>query len=33
MWIYDSERIIFDDETGKRHIIYFITSTVIIDEN
>lgn len=29
---YDSNRIIFDDEHGKRHIIYYPTGTVIIDE-
>ena len=29
---YDAERIIFDDEDGLRHIIYFSVSTVIIDE-
>ena len=29
---YDSERIKFDDENGKRHIIYYTTGTVIIDE-
>ncbi len=29
---YDSSRIIFDDENGKRHIIYYTTGTVIIDE-
>lgn len=29
---YDSERIKFDDENGKRHIIYYHTGTVIIDE-
>lgn len=29
---YDAERIIFDDENGKRHIIYFSTATVVIDE-
>ena len=30
---YDSERIKFDDEKGKRHIIYYTTGTIIIDEN
>ena len=30
---YDDDRIIFDDEKGKRHIIYYPTGTVIIDEN
>lgn len=29
---YDSDRIKFDDEEGKRHIIYYSTGTVIIDE-
>lgn len=29
---YDSNRIKFDDENGKRHIIYYTTGTVIIDE-
>lgn len=29
---YDSSRIKFDDENGKRHIIYYTTGTVIIDE-
>lgn len=29
---YDSDRIKFDDENGKRHIIYYTTGTVIIDE-
>ena len=29
---YDSSRIVFDDENGKRHIIYYTTGTVIIDE-
>lgn len=29
---YDSSRIVFDDENGKRHIIYYSTGTVIIDE-
>lgn len=29
---YDSSRILFDDENGKRHIIYYTTGTVIIDE-
>ena len=29
---YDSNRIIFDDEKGKRHVIYYPTGTVIIDE-
>ena len=29
---YDDNRIIFDDEKGKRHVIYYPTGTVIIDE-
>ena len=29
---YDEERIKFDDENGKRHVIYNTTGTVIIDE-
>ena len=29
---YDSDRILFDDENGKRHVIYYSTATVIIDE-
>ncbi|MBR2284585.1 MAG: hypothetical protein IJ874_09265 [Ruminococcus sp.] len=29
---YNSSRIIFDDENGRRHIIYYTTATVIIDE-
>lgn len=29
---YDAERIVFDDENGKRHIIYYKTATVVIDE-
>lgn len=29
---YDNDRIIFDDEKGKRHIIYYPTGTIIIDE-
>lgn len=30
---YDSNRIIFDDENNMRHVIYYPTGTVIIDEN
>ena len=30
---YDDDRIIFDDENNKRHVIYYPTGTVIIDEN
>lgn len=30
---YDSNRIIFDDENNMRHVIYYQTGTVIIDEN
>ena len=29
---YDSERIIFDDENGKRHLIYFGSGSVVVDE-
>ena len=29
---YDNDRILFDDEKGKRHVIYYPTGTVIIDE-
>ena len=29
---YDESRILFDDENGKRHIIYYPTGTVVIDE-
>lgn len=29
---YDDDRIIFDDQDGKRHVIYYPTGTVIIDE-
>ena len=29
---YNESRIIFDDENGKRHIIYYNTATVVIDE-
>lgn len=29
---YDSSRIMFDDENNKRHIIYYSTGTVTIDE-
>ena len=30
---YDNDRIMFDDEKNLRHIIYYPTGTVIIDEN
>ena len=30
---YDSDRILFDDEQGKRHVIYYPTGTVTVDEN
>lgn len=30
---YNDERIMFDDQNGKRHIIYFKTGTVIVDED
>lgn len=29
---YDDDRILFDDENGHRHIIYYSTGNVIIDE-
>lgn len=29
---YDGNKILFDDENNKRHIIYYPTGTVIIDE-
>ena len=29
---YDNDRVIFDDENGMRHIIYYPTGTIIIDE-
>lgn len=29
---YNNDRILFDDENGKRHIVYYPTGTVIIDE-
>lgn len=29
---YDSSRILFDDENGKRHVVYYTTGTVTIDE-
>ena len=29
---YDHDRILFDDENGNRHIIYYPTGTIIIDE-
>ena len=29
---YDDDRILFDDEQGLRHIIYYPTGNVIIDE-
>ena len=28
----DEQRILFDDENGKRHVIYFKTGTVIVEE-
>ena len=31
--VYDNDRILFDDEKGKRHIIYYPTGTVLIDED
>lgn len=29
---YDECRILFDDEDGKRHVIYYTTGTVLIEE-
>ena len=29
---YEDERILFDDENGLRHVIYFKTGTVIVNE-
>lgn len=29
---YDDDRILFDDEKGLRHVIYYPTGTIIIDE-
>ena len=29
---YDDDRIIFDDENNKRHVIYYPTGTIIVDE-
>lgn len=29
---YSNERIMFDDENGQRHIIYFKSGTVVVDE-
>lgn len=29
---YDENRILFDDENGKRHSIYYTTGTILIDE-
>lgn len=29
---YDNDRILFDDENGMRHIIYYPTANVIVDE-
>lgn len=29
---YDNDRILFDDEQGKRHVIYYPTGTVTVDE-
>lgn len=29
---YEDERIMFDDENGNRHVIYFKSGTVIINE-
>lgn len=30
---YNSKRIKFDDEKGKRHVIYYTTGTITVDEN
>lgn len=30
---YKCDRILFDDEQGKRHVIYYPTGTVTVDEN
>lgn len=29
---YDDDRILFDDENGNRHVIYYPTGNVIVDE-
>lgn len=29
---YDEKRLVFDDENGKRHTIYYSTGTVIVNE-
>lgn len=29
---YDNDRILFDDQNGKRHVIYYPTGTVTVDE-
>ena len=29
---YNDDRILFDDENGKRHVIYYPTGTVTVDE-
>ena len=29
---YEAERILYDDESGNRHVIYFKTGTVIVNE-
>ena len=28
----DEQRILFDDEKGQRHVIYFKTGTIIVEE-
>ena len=28
----DEQRVLFDDENGKRHVVYFKTGTIVIDE-
>lgn len=30
---YDNDRIIFDDQDGRRHIIFYPTGTITIDED
>lgn len=29
---YENERILYDDERGNRHVIYFKTGTVVVNE-
>lgn len=28
----DEQLVLFDDENGKRHVVYFKTGTIVIDE-